>query len=100
MHATEDGILQIEKNVLVEPLIHERIKKLPSGRRKLQTKKIKRNVSISEHLDSGKIKVQNASGTWETVDHDIDLVAEKILYVIFDEYQETGMIPKSVVWFV
>ena len=95
----EDGELYIDRDALVEPEIREKIKKMPSGRRKQIGKRIKKNVSVEELFYMGKIKVKNASGTWKTTDFGIDIMALRILYKIFDEYQETGVIPKNVVWY-
>ena len=38
---TYDGIITIDKQSLVEPEIHEKLKKQPSGKKKLITKRIK-----------------------------------------------------------
>ena len=100
MQATEDGELWIERNSLIEPEIHERIKRMPSGRKMLQTKRIKREVPIEELCYAGKIVVRNASGTWKMVGPGVDTIAVSILHKIFDEYQETGRVPQNIGWFV
>lgn len=91
-----DGELYIGRNAFVEPEIREKIKKMPSGKKKMITKRIKKDVPFGELFDMGKIKVKNAGGTWETNVSGVDIIALKILLRIFDEYQETGEIPQKV----
>ena len=100
MQAAEDGELWIERNALIEPEIHEHIKRMPSGRKQLQVKRIKKEAPVGELYDAGKITVKNASGTWKTLGQGVDMIAVSILHKLFDEYQETGQIPQRVGWFV
>lgn len=95
----EDGELHIERDAFVEPEINEKIKKTASGRKKPVVKRIKRDVPFDELFESGKIKVKNASGTWRTTESGIDIMALKILFKMFDKYQETGKIPEHISWF-
>ena len=95
----EDGELYIERDAFVEPEIHEKIKKTAFGRKKLVVKRIKNDVPFDELFETGKIKVKNAGGTWRTTEFGIDIMALQILYKIFDEYQETGELPKHIAWF-
>lgn len=95
----KDGELYIERDAFVEPEIHEKIKKTAFGRKKLVVKRVKRDVPIGELFEAGKIKVKNASGTWKTTESGIDIMALKILYKMFDEYQKTGEIPEHISWF-
>ncbi len=95
----EDGELYIERDAFAEPEIHEKIKKTASGRKKPVVKRIKKDVSFDKLFETGKIKVKNAAGTWSTTRSGIDIAALKILYKIFDEYQETGELPKHISWY-
>ena len=95
----EDGEIYIERVAFVEPEIHERIKKLPSGRKKNIVKRIPRSVPIDELLSAGKIRVKNASGTWRTTVSGTDIMALKILFKLFNEYQVSGQLPEHISWF-
>lgn len=95
----EDGEMYIERDAFVEPEIHEKVRKMASGRKKLIAKRIKKNVPFNELFETGKIKVKNASGTWRTTESGIDIMALKILFKMFNEYQETGELPEHVGWF-
>ncbi|SDZ95960.1 hypothetical protein SAMN02745687_01218 [Lachnospiraceae bacterium NK3A20] len=95
----EDGELYIERDAFVEPEIHEKIKKSPSGRKRLIEKRIKKDIPFGDLLNSGKIKVKNASGTWKTLAYGIDFMAYNILFKLFDEYQETGVLPDHISWY-
>ena len=96
----EDGELYIERDSFVEPEIHEKLKKMSSGRKKLIVKRVKRDFPFGEYLDKGKIKVKNASGTWKINPSGIDVVALHILLEILDRYQENGDVPERIGWCV
>ncbi len=100
MKEAEDGELWIERSALVEPRIHKRIKRSPSGRKRIQTKRIEQYVHIGDLLSAGKVFVRNASGTWKTRESGVDMIAVVILRRIFSEYQRSGEVPKSVSMFV
>ena len=91
-----DGEIYIDRNTLVEPIIREKIKKMPSGRKKLIKKKIIQYVDVIELCQAGKIKIRNASGTWLTVECGMDYVARSLCSKVFSEYQETGIIPERI----
>ena len=95
----EDGELYIDRNAFVEPDIHEKIRKTASGKKKTAVRRIKNKVDFDELFESGKIKVKNASGTWSKTEFGIDIMAVNLLRTIFDEYQQTGELPKRAVWF-
>ena len=44
---TYDGLITISKDSMVEPEIHEKLKRMPSGRKKLIVKRIRRDVNYS-----------------------------------------------------
>lgn len=91
-----DGEITIARDALVEPEIHRKNKKMPSGRKKFVEKRIVRDVAWNDILDNGKISIKNASGTWQITETGNDFLAIKLLFRMFDEYQKTGEIPKHV----
>lgn len=100
MKQTEDGKLWIERNALIEPEMNKHANLTIVGEKQVEVKRVKREYSVGELYDAGKIKIQNASGTWKTLGPDVDIIAVKILHKIFYEYQETGKVPEHVVWFI
>lgn len=94
----KDGEIYIERDALVEPDIHVRTKKI-GKRKKTITKRVKRDVPFDKLFEQGKVQVKNASGTWRTCPSGIDIIAMHILFNLFDEYQETGEIPKRINYF-
>ena len=94
-----DGIIAVDKTCFVEPEIHRKIKKLPSGRKKPIEKRILVPVDYGTYIKDGRITIQNASACWRTIDG-IDFMALRLLYELFDEYQEQGALPEriSVFW--
>ena len=93
----EDGELYIERDAFVEPEIHEKLKRMPSGRKKLIVKRVKRDFPFGEYFAQGKIKVKNASGTWKTNPSGIDVMALYILLEILNSYQEIGRLPEKII---
>ena len=92
----DDGELYIERDAFVEPEIHEKLKKTASGRKKLIVKRVKRDFPFHDFFETGKIKVKNASGTWDMNPSGIDRMALHILLRMFDEYQEAGKLPEHI----
>ena len=91
-----DGMITIDKRSLVEPEIHEKLKKQPSGRKKLITKRIPREVDYSVLITAGKINVENSKFCWRILDNGIGLIAIHLIFKIFDLYQSEGAIPETV----
>ena len=79
---TLDGSILIPKKCFVGPEIHQKIKKMPSGRKKLVTKPV--YISCIDI-------VCNAANTKK-----FDFIAIRLLDNAFREYQETGKIPEKV----
>ncbi len=75
----EDGEIYIEQNAFVE--------------------RVKRDITLGDIFETGKIQIKNASGTWSTTIEGIDIMALRILRKIFNEYQDTGKLPEHIVWF-
>ena len=93
-----DGLITISKDSLVEPEIHEKLKRMPSGRKKLIVKRIRRDVDYSALLDAGKITIENSSYCWHMVgtEKDIGMMAMRIIFRIYDHYQDEGTLPETV----
>ena len=92
----QDGEIYIEKSTLLEPLIRHKIKRLPSGRKKILEKKVIQQVDVVGLYKDGKIKIKNASGTWNVLGCGMDSIARHLCTEIYSEYQETGEIPSCV----
>lgn len=93
-----DGSITIQKSCFVEPEMHEKLKKMPSGRKKLITKRIPVSVDYGKMLEDGTVKVENCSCCWHTTENDlaVDVMACYILFYIFRRYQEEGEIPEYI----
>ena len=59
-----DGLITICKDALVEPDIHEKIKRMPGGRKKVVVKRIHRSVDYAALFALGKIEVENSRFCW------------------------------------
>lgn len=94
-----DGEIVISKDALVEPKIYSKLKKMPSGRKRIIEKRVIQDVPWDDLFNNGKITIKNASGTWNTNPEGIDTVALDMLFKLFNEYQKTGEIPRHVVFF-
>ena len=90
----EDGEIWISRVSLVEPDIHVKTRKLPSGRKKTVVKRVPREVPVREMIAEGKITVKNAFGTWKTTEN-VDMMALRLLYKILTEYQLLGKMPED-----
>lgn len=91
-----DGYIIIPKSCFVEPEIHRKMKKMPSGKRKLVIKRVPIDVDYEKMVKEGKIEIQNCSNTWKTNKDNIDYSAMHILFHLFYEYQKDGKIPEVI----
>lgn len=93
-----DGIITIDKGALVEPEIHEKAKRMPSGRKRLVVKRIRRDVDYSFLLKEKKIMVENSRYCWRYVgtEKNIGMIAMKLIFHIYDQYQMEGALPETV----
>lgn len=90
-----DGIITIDRNCFAEPEIHKKMKKMPSGRKKLIIKRIPVNVDYNKMISDGRIVIENCSNCWECYSNkNIDIMASPILFYLFLQYQEEGKLPK------
>ena len=93
---TYDGIITIDKQSLVEPEIHEKLKKQPSGKKKLITKRIKRDVDYSKLFLLRQIRVENSQFCWKILDNEVGLIAMHLIFEIFNLYQSERILPETV----
>lgn len=93
-----DGMIAISRECFAEPEIHEKIKKMPSGRKKIISKRIPVSVDYEKMLEEGLIKVGNCSNCWQVMDDKlpIDVMVGKVLFYIFRKYQAEGKIPECI----
>ena len=91
-----DGVITIDKKAFVEPEIHEKIKKLPSGRKQLVKKRMPRDVDYSTLIVAGQISVENSKFCWQILDNGMGLIAIHIIFKVFNLYQSEGTIPETV----
>lgn len=70
----------------MEPDIHKKIKRMPSGRKRLIVKRVRRDVNYRDLLLSKKIIVENSRYCWRFVgaDSNVGMVAMRIVFHIFD----------------
>lgn len=92
-----DGLITISKDSLVEPEIHEKLKRMPSGRKKLIVKRIRRDVDYSALLTAGKITIENSCFCWRLIgtEENIGMMALQIIFRIYDHYQDEGTLPEK-----
>lgn len=94
-----DGKLWIQKDALIEGEVYlKRIKK-PNGKKILLQKRRRVEVDFEKLLREKRIEIENASGTWYEIDDGYDVMALKIIYKIYEEYQMTGVIPEKIDFF-
>ena len=95
-----DGFMIVNRECFIEPEIHQKMKKMPSGRKRLIIKCIPKDVDISQNLKDGKIAIENCSHCWQfgfdPGEEKIDIMALRLLNEIFRKYQEKSEIPKKV----
>lgn len=86
-----DGIITIDRNCFAEPEIHEKMKKMPSGRKKLIIKRIPVSVDYNKMISDGRIVIENCSNCWECYSNrNSDIMASPILFYLFLQYQIDG----------
>lgn len=91
-----DGSITILKDALVEPEIHEKIKRMPGGRKKVIIKRIRQNVDYAGLFSLGKITVENSRFCWQIADNGCGMMAIKLIFQIFNSYQDNGKLPERV----
>ena len=92
-----DGTITISRDCFAEPEIHEKLKKMPSGRKKLIIKRIPVSVDYPQMTSDGRLIIENCSNCWQcTPDENIDVMALHILFYLFRQYQEEGKMPEYI----
>ncbi|MGE9876446.1 hypothetical protein ACQQ9V_11055 [Hornefia butyriciproducens] len=93
-----DGFITMQRTCFGEPEIHEKVKKMPSGKKKLVIKRIPVDVEYGEMILDGRIVVENCSNTWRMTENELhlDVMALRLLFKIFRSYQEERTIPKVI----
>ena len=67
---------------------------MPNGKKKLVVKRIPQDVDIDELLQKGDVTIENSPNTWR-IYNDVDIIARTRCYIIFQKYQEQGIIPDA-----
>lgn len=92
-----DGMITISRDCFAEPEIHEKLKKMPSGRKKLIAKRIPVSVDYPQMISDGRIIIENCSNCWHcSPESNIDGMALHILFYLFRQYQEEGKMPEYI----
>ncbi len=93
-----DGEITIKKSCFVSPDIYEKIKRLPNGKKKHIIKRRYREVDADKSVSSGQIEVVNCSSCFGVSDTDgkTDIMALRLLGLIFRVYQENDVIPEQI----
>ena len=90
-----DGIITISKNSLIEPEIHDKIKRFPNGKKKRIIKRVPKDIPLSDLLENKLITVENCSHCWKTNVRNIDVMALTTIWHILLEYQKIGYLPEE-----
>lgn len=92
-----DGRFVICKDCLEEPEIHTKLKKMPSGRKKILEKRITHVPNIVEYVRDKRIVVEkeckNAFKRSPSIP--IDYIAYMLLLSVFKRYQVDGCLPEK-----
>ena len=93
-----DGLITIKKSALMEPEIHEKMKKMPKVQKVSIVKRIRRKVDYDSIISRNEVCIENSSYCWRFVgiEKNIGMIAMRIVFRIFDEYQEKGILPEVV----
>ena len=93
-----DGSIWIPKSCFSESEIHKKLKRIPSGRKRMVIKRIPVRVDYEKMLRDGTIQVENCSCCWQTRGEGlkVDDMACHILFQVFQQYQKEGEIPEWV----
>ena len=102
MKNTIDGEITIERSSFPEPEIRIKKIRMRNGRKKYVEKRIPAQYDFRMLLLDKKIIIKNASGTFDTLKYgkgiDVDIMACKLIWKLFSEYQMTGEIKEYIRW--
>ena len=69
-----DGVITVKTSCFLEPTIHKKMKRLPSGRKKLIIKRIPVDVDYPKMVRDGLITIKNCSNCWKvTPDNHVEI---------------------------
>ena len=94
-----DGYITVCKSCFVEPEIHKKIKKRPSGRKVTVIKRVLKTVDYNSLIKEGNIVIVNCCNCWKTTDDGFDINALSIIDKLFDTYQKEGVICNEIRFF-
>ena len=92
-----DGVFIIHKRCLEEPEIHTKLKRFPSGRKKLVEKRILHCPDIYKHIADRKIIIEKVCKNAFKIHSEtlIDYIAYMLLIHVFEKYQENGFLVET-----
>ena len=91
-----DGMITIKKNCIPSPEIHQKLKRQPSGKKKLITKRIPQDVDLYELIENGQIIVENSKHCSRKHSNGVGGMAMRLIKKIIKEYQIEGKFPEIV----
>jgi len=91
-----DGLIMVKKTCFVEPEIHRKRKRMPNKKEKLIEKRIPVFVDYGSMLNKGDIKIENCCNTWKVNPSGIDVMALRLLFKLFLQYQEESSVPEAI----
>lgn len=87
-----DGIIFMDKSAFIEPEIHTKRKRLPSGKKVMVSKRVvNSNIPCDALIKDKKIIIENSSNAWSFSKDGIDTMAIRLVYNLFMEYQKQGV---------
>lgn len=92
------GYFYIQRDCFLDPEIHEKIKRRPSGRKYLEVKRIPVDVPVGDYIKEGKVVIEPCT-FWRYMDSNYftsEKLTWRILNKIFQQYQLDSFIPKHV----
>ena len=89
-------MITIQKECFQEQEIHQKLKRMPSGRKRLVTKKIPVDVDYPTMIDKGLITIENSKYAWHLCEDGVNIMAYRVIRKILYEYQTEGKIPELI----
>lgn len=91
-----DGMILIDKSAFIEPEVHTKRKRQPSGKKIMISKTvINYNIPCETLLKDKSIMIENCSNAWSFSNDGIDNMAIRLVYNLFMEYQKQGVFVKT-----
>lgn len=92
-----DGMIFIDKSAFIEPEVHTKRKRQPSGKKIMVSKTvINYDIPCEALLKDKSIIIENCSNAWSFTEDGIDHMAIRLVYKLFIDYQKQGVFPESV----